>query len=130
MKQLLRETLDAMNSVQFDAKWYAVKKAIKTELAKPEQEPVGYFYHSRGYGIVQDENRSARDSFPLYGLPTNDSILTTEEIEALAIEHEDFGFGRVDQHEISTHGFNPQGLIDFVKAIQKRTYEKTSQEST
>lgn len=44
--------------------------------------------------------------------------LTDERIEQLAIEHEDFGFGRVDDYGISTHGFNPKGLRDFARAIE------------
>jgi len=31
---------------------------------------------------------------------------TQAEIEALAIEHEDFGLGMVDKHGVTTHGFN------------------------
>lgn len=44
-------------------------------------------------------------------------ILSDEQIEALAIKHEDFGFGRVDKRGITTHGFNPDGLRAFVLEI-------------
>lgn len=44
--------------------------------------------------------------------------LTEAEIEAIAIEHEDFGFCRID-NGISTHGFNPEGLMAFARAIER-----------
>lgn len=40
-----------------------------------------------------------------------------EKIEKLAVEHEDFGFGKADSKGISTHGFSPEGLKNFVKAV-------------
>ncbi len=46
-------------------------------------------------------------------------IITVKKIEALAVEHEDFGFGKVDAHGYTTHGFNPKGLRSFIKAIIK-----------
>jgi hypothetical protein len=45
------------------------------------------------------------------------SSISDEQIEALAIKHEDFGFGRVDKRGITTHGFNPEGLRAFVLEI-------------
>jgi hypothetical protein len=43
--------------------------------------------------------------------------LSAEQIEKLAIEHEAFGFGQVDEWGLTTHGFDPDGLHDFVRAI-------------
>lgn len=43
--------------------------------------------------------------------------LTDERIETLAVKHEAFGFGRVDERGLSTHGFDPDGLRDFARAI-------------
>lgn len=45
-------------------------------------------------------------------------LLTDAEIEPLAVAHEDFGFGRVDSHGLTTHGFDPDGLRSFVNAIE------------
>jgi hypothetical protein len=42
------------------------------------------------------------------------------EIEALAVEHESFGFGLVDQQGYTTHGFSPDGLRSFVAALKAR----------
>lgn len=44
--------------------------------------------------------------------------MTEQQIEELAIKHEDFGFGLVDNHGVSTHGFNPEGLIAFVNDLK------------
>lgn len=43
--------------------------------------------------------------------------LTDEQIEALAIEHEAFGFGRADEKGLTTHGFDPEGLRNFARAV-------------
>lgn len=43
--------------------------------------------------------------------------MTETEIEALAVKHEAFGFGRVDAKGYTTHGFDPDGLAAFVMAI-------------
>lgn len=45
--------------------------------------------------------------------------ITKTKIEALAVEHEAFGFGRVDAEGYTTHGFNPDGLHEFVTKIIK-----------
>lgn len=42
------------------------------------------------------------------------------EIETLAVEYEAFGFGRVDDKGLTTHGFDPDGLGNFVRAILDR----------
>lgn len=39
------------------------------------------------------------------------------EIEALAIEHEAFGFGRADAKGFTTHGFDPDGVGNFARAV-------------
>lgn len=39
------------------------------------------------------------------------------EIERLAVEHEAFGFGRVDAQGLTTHGFDPEGLHAFTQAV-------------
>lgn len=45
------------------------------------------------------------------------SAPTDAEIEALAVEHEAFGFGRVDARGLTTHGFDPDGLGSFSRAV-------------
>lgn len=45
------------------------------------------------------------------------SAPTDAEIEALAVEHEAFGFGRVDARGLTTHGFDPDGLGNFSRAV-------------
>jgi len=40
--------------------------------------------------------------------------MTDNDIEKLAVKHESFGFGRVDAHGLTTHGFDPDGLRAFV----------------
>lgn len=44
--------------------------------------------------------------------------LKVKDIEKLAVKHESFGFGRVDAHGLTTHGFDPKGLLKFVRAIE------------
>lgn len=44
-------------------------------------------------------------------------IVTNEQIEQLALEHEDFGFGRADKSGLSMHGFLPEGLSAFAHAL-------------
>lgn len=63
----------------------------------------------------QDEQGSPSPSFR--GEPR---MLSDEEIEKLAVEHEAFGFGRVDERGLTTHGFDPDGLRDFARAILSR----------
>ena len=43
--------------------------------------------------------------------------LSYEAIEKIAVKHEAFGFGRVDARGLTTHGFDPVGLIAFVKEV-------------
>ena len=45
--------------------------------------------------------------------------LSDADIEKLAVEHEAFGFGRVDAKGYTTHGFDPDGLRDFAAALLK-----------
>ena len=42
---------------------------------------------------------------------------TDAELEALAVEHEAFGFGLADKQGLSTHGFDPDGLRSFARAV-------------
>lgn len=49
--------------------------------------------------------------------PTVAEGRTDAEIEKLAIKHEAFGFGRVDSHGLTTHGFDPEGLRAFVREL-------------
>ena len=42
-----------------------------------------------------------------------------KELEKLAKEHEDFGFGNIDAHGLTTHGFNPEGLEKFIRELIK-----------
>ena len=48
---------------------------------------------------------------------TNTLTPTDAEIEALAVEHEAFGFGQVDARGLTTHGFDPDGLGNFIRAV-------------
>lgn len=51
--------------------------------------------------------------------PIAPAPLSDEQIEALAVEHEAFGFGRVDAQGLTTHGFDPDGLHKFCRAIER-----------
>lgn len=48
---------------------------------------------------------------------TPQPTLRDVDIEALAMKYEAFGFGFLDAEGVTTHGFEPDGLIAFVKAI-------------
>lgn len=50
--------------------------------------------------------------------------LSDQEIESLAIEHEAFGFGQLDSYGLTTHGFNPDGLRDFARAVLRQAQTK------
>jgi hypothetical protein len=52
--------------------------------------------------------------------------LSIEAIEKLALKHESFGFGKVDAHGLTTHGFDPAGLRKFVRAIESATKKQYS----
>lgn len=41
--------------------------------------------------------------------------LSEEQIEKIALEHEAFGFGKVDHHGLTTHGFDPAGLLGCIR---------------
>lgn len=49
--------------------------------------------------------------------------MTDQEIENIAVKHEAFGFGMVDNHGYTTHGFDPEGLRGFVEEL-KALWEK------
>lgn len=42
---------------------------------------------------------------------------TPAEIEQMAVKHEAFGFGQVDYKGLTTHGFDPEGLLAFVNEL-------------
>jgi hypothetical protein len=44
--------------------------------------------------------------------------LSDEQIEAIALEHEHMGFGRVGSNELSMHAFGPDALRAFVRDIE------------
>jgi hypothetical protein len=50
--------------------------------------------------------------------------LGPEQIEALAVEHEAFGFGRVDAKGYTIHGFEPEGLAAFAAALMAAERER------
>lgn len=51
--------------------------------------------------------------------------MSDDEIERLAVEYEDFGFGRASEGcDVSTHGFDPEGLLAFAREIERRTIER------
>lgn len=45
--------------------------------------------------------------------------LHDNQVERLAVHHEDFGFGRVDAYGLSSHGFSGKGLRRFVRDLTK-----------
>jgi hypothetical protein len=45
--------------------------------------------------------------------------LSEKELEALAVKHEEFGFGQVDPGGFTTHGFGPDGLRAFIAEVRK-----------
>lgn len=51
------------------------------------------------------------------------------DIEKLAVEHEAFGFGRIGDDGLSTHGFDPDGLQAFVTAIRRAAREEMREEA-
>ena len=51
--------------------------------------------------------------------------ITDEQIEKLAVKHEAFGFGLADSYAPSTHGFDPDGLIKFARALISETKEQS-----
>lgn len=53
--------------------------------------------------------------------------VTDAQIEALAIEYEAFGFGAVDARGLTTHGFNPDGLRSFARALIDAAMQKDTQ---
>jgi hypothetical protein len=55
---------------------------------------------------------------------TSSVELSDPEVELMAVKHEDFGFGLVDNHGISTHGFSPEGLKAFVQEILYKAQTK------
>ena len=46
-------------------------------------------------------------------------MLSENDIESIAVKHEDFGFGQVDRFGYTTHGFLPEGLRAFVAEVRK-----------
>lgn len=46
-------------------------------------------------------------------------MLTYQEIERLALAHEDYGFGQVGSDGVSSHGFDAPGLVAFARAIEQ-----------
>jgi hypothetical protein len=45
--------------------------------------------------------------------------LSEKELEALAVKHEEFGFGQVDPSGFTMHGFGPDGLRAFIAEVRK-----------
>jgi hypothetical protein len=43
-----------------------------------------------------------------------------KEIETLAVEHESFGFGKIETDGLTVHGFDPEGLLAFVTALAQK----------
>lgn len=54
---------------------------------------------------------------------------TDAELEALAVEHEAFGFGLADKQGLSTHGFDPDGLRSFARAIEAKARRDALEEA-
>lgn len=46
-------------------------------------------------------------------------MLTDQEIEGLALAHEDYGFGQVGSDGVSAHGFDAPGVLAFARAIEQ-----------
>jgi hypothetical protein len=53
--------------------------------------------------------------------------LTDAEIEALAKDHEAFGFGLVDKKGFTTHGFDPAGMGAFGRAVEAKVLARIAQ---
>jgi hypothetical protein len=53
--------------------------------------------------------------------------LTDAEIEALAKDHEAFGFGLVDKKGFTTHGFDPEGMGAFARAVEAAVLARIAQ---
>jgi hypothetical protein len=63
------------------------------------------------------------DCIPVYRTPPAPPApkvvpLSDEQIEAIALEHEHMGFGRVGSNELSMHAFGPDALRAFVRDIE------------
>ena len=56
----------------------------------------------------------------------NEPIKSMADIERIAVKHEDFGFGKIDNYGISTHGFNPNGLTSFVNELLRSKCDVTA----
>lgn len=64
--------------------------------------------HPKHQEIWNNAIRSWRDLNPMH---TFVSELAVGQIEALATKHKAFGFGLADAEGITTHGFDPGGLV-------------------
>jgi hypothetical protein len=73
----------------------------------------------RGHWFSPDAVRDYATAAVQAALAQQRQPLTEEEIEQLALQHEDFGFGRVDERGLTTHGFDPDGLRSFVTAAMQ-----------
>lgn len=49
-------------------------------------------------------------------------------VERLAVMHEAFGFGRVDEKGCTTHGFDPDGLVNFANELWAMKDAQTQQD--
>lgn len=50
---------------------------------------------------------------------TTDNMPTGIDIEAIAVEHEAFGFGQIGAEGLTVHGLEPEGLQAFVNALME-----------
>jgi hypothetical protein len=68
--------------------------------------------------IAMSFNSAKRSAMSTPIVETKDTTTLQEsEIEAIAVKHEAFGFGLVDEKGYTTHGFDPDGLQAFVKEL-------------
>ncbi|MDR6768666.1 hypothetical protein J2W88_003970 [Acidovorax delafieldii] len=53
-------------------------------------------------------------------------MLSEKELEALAVNHEEFGFGQVDPGGLTLHGFGPDGLRAFIAIVRRDALEEAA----
>jgi len=104
----------------FEAAMTSLQAAIDAPVLTfyANDEFIAEFYKgSEGCMVVHTASGGSFNT-PLYTRPASAKPLTDEQIEEMAITHEDFGFGQVDSHGISTHGFSGDGLRKFARAVE------------
>lgn len=117
------ESLEASNRIRGDelARLREQEPVVWTNFSDPFAYIIQHL-NSSPYDMTMDECvQKVKELRDLYAAPPAQPAepvpLTDEQIEKIAVENEAFGFGRVDEKGITTHGFEPEGLRDFVRAV-------------